>query len=110
MSKRSRTASITGAIGLALALIAYVPSAAAFTPAILLSFIACATSAVAFWFGAWRIVILTVYICAATFIASPIFIDIDDPALWMMAMAVIGICLSALLCWNYRSFRTRSSV
>jgi hypothetical protein len=94
------------AIGsLVVAVIAYVPSAAAFTPAILLSFIAAAGAVVAAFFGSVRLAIVTLLVVVATVLASPLssrWFSVPRVELLMVLCAAVIATISAILFWDYR--------
>jgi hypothetical protein len=92
-------ASLVGAV------VAYVPSAAAFTPAILLSFVAALGAVVTAVLGAVRLAVVTLLVVAATVLISPlssrwfVISRID----WVMVVCAAGIAgVSAVLFWDYR--------
>ncbi len=58
-----------------MAVAAYYPSAAAFTPAILLSFVAAGGAVAAAYYGFVRIAIVTLLVVAATVLVSPVFLS-----------------------------------
>jgi hypothetical protein len=107
MARREKIGRGAGVVGLALAVVAYYPSAAPFTPALLLCVPACVAAAVAVWCGSWRMAALTVYFCAATFVISPILFDVGASTLWLIVLPVVGARLAA---WSYRGHRTVSSL
>jgi DMSO reductase anchor subunit len=90
---------------LAGAAVAYVPSAAAFTPAILLSFIAAVGAVIAALFGSVRLAVITLLVVAATVLVSPLsgrWLAISRIDLVMVACAVAIAGVSAALFWDYR--------
>jgi hypothetical protein len=93
---------ITSLVG---AVVAYVPSAAAFTPAILLSFVAAVGAVVTASFGSARLAVVTLLVVAATVLVSPLssrwlaFSRID--LVMVVCVAAIAV-VSAVLFWDYR--------
>ena len=59
-------------------MIAYLPSVAPFTPALILSILAFCGSLIGVYSGAYRTAILTIYVVVATFIVSPVFKQIEQ--------------------------------
>jgi hypothetical protein len=86
------------------AVVAYVPSAAAFTPAILLSFVAAFGAVVTAALGSVRLAVVTLLVVAATVLISPLSsgwlaISRIDWAMMVCAAAIAGV--SAVLFWDY---------
>ena len=92
-------ASLVGAV------VAYVPSAAAFTPAILLSFVAAVGAVVTALFGSVRLAVVTLLVVAATVLVSPLssrWLAISRIDLVMVVCAAAIAAVSAVLFWDYR--------
>jgi hypothetical protein len=108
----------TGRIGLSIAVVsllvaiaAYVPSAAAFTPAVLLSFLAAIGAIVTVFAGFIRLGVVTLSVVAATVLISPIFgwPEIVRVDLVMVACAAAIVVVAALLFWDFRRRRASAS-
>jgi hypothetical protein len=105
--KKNRKGLVIGVVSLALAVLAYVPSAAAFVPAIILSILALFGAILAALFRAWRTALITAYTVGATVIASPIFFPLTtNIEKWMVLMGIIGMVFSIFLYTNYTSSRS----
>lgn len=94
-------------VSLGIGLIAFVPSAAAFTPAIFLSFVAFAGAMAGAALGAVRIGVLTLLVVASTVVVSPLspterWFSSVRAEYWMVGMAVSWGIVAALLLAHYR--------
>ena len=89
-------------IALALSILAVVPSAAAFTPVILISGIAALIAVVAIWRGYLRRGLLTVYFAICAFIVSPMFFDFERVEWLLVALLLAGIIGGAGALWDYK--------
>lgn len=109
---RSQSVSAIAIVGLVLAVVAYVPSAAAFTPAILLSFVAAVAAVVTAFLGSVRLAIVTLLVVAATVLVSPFaskWVAISRIEFLMVACAAAIAAVSAGLFLNYRKRRAGDS-
>ena len=90
---------------LVVAVAAYIPSAAAFTPAILLSFVAAVGAVASAAFGRVRLAIVTLLVVAATVLVSPLssgWLAILRIDLVMVVCAGTIAAVSAVLFLDYR--------
>jgi hypothetical protein len=99
----SRTYVISTA-SLVLAVVAYYPSAAAFVPAIVLSFVAAVGAVCAAYLGSVRIAVVTLLVVAATVLISPLFF----PVFWephmvrvMLGLAISIAAVGLILLWDF---------
>jgi hypothetical protein len=102
---RSHFVSAIAIVSLATAVAAFVPSAAAFTPAILLSFVAAVGAIVTAFLGFVRLAIVTLLVVAATVLVSPLtsrWFAISRIDFLMVACAAALAAVSAVLFWDYR--------
>lgn len=93
-------------ISLGISLIAFVPSFAAFTPAIFLSVFAFVGAVAGAALGAVRTGMLTLLVVASTVVVSPLFptepwFSSVRAEYWMVGMAVSWAIVAALLFVNY---------
>ena len=96
------TASLISAIA------AYYPSAAAFTPAIVLSFVAAISALVTACFGSVRTAVATLSVVAATVLVSPMFFpSFAEPhaVRVMLGSAMVVVAVGLLLLWDFRRRR-----
>jgi hypothetical protein len=104
MSKR--IGPFVASVSLLIALLAYWPSAAAFTPAILLSFLAGIGAVAGLVLGAVRMSTLTLLIVLLTALVSPLISDIAGGArgaYLVLGVAPVAVVLfAALLFWDFR--------
>ena len=103
-----RLGQLVGKIGLALAVLAYYPSIAAFTPAIMLSVLALPAALVGALCGAYRTAALTVYVMLATLLVSPLLRwpdQIIGLTLLVPGLAALGLGIAGAMVWNYRGGR-----
>ena len=89
-------------IALVLSILALIPSAAAFTPSILVSGVAAMIAVVAIQRGFLRRGLITIYFAMSAFIVSPIIFDIDSVDKYLVAFAVFGLVGSIALFWHYK--------
>lgn len=75
---KNRVAVWWASASLMLAALAFIPSAAAFTPAIALSFLALISAIGAALLGAWRISALAIVLVGATALVSPVFFPQEE--------------------------------
>jgi hypothetical protein len=105
---------LVGKISLAIAVLAYFPSVAPFTPAILLSFLAFFGAVIAALSGAYRTAALTAYVVAATFLVSPISRGIEryvNLGYLIVGLAVLGAIIAIALYRQYgASAKTNTTV
>ena len=85
-------------IALVLAVLAWLPSLAPFTPAVLVTFITLPVGLACIG-ASPRVAITTVYWSAATLVASPMFLD--APGALIVSTLLGGIALSAALSLDY---------
>lgn len=100
-----------GVIALILAVLAYYPSIAVFTPAIFLSLVALIGACIGIYSGLKRTSIFTIYIVFATFLVSPISSGLEQYIqlnLLIKLSIIIAIILAILLVTNYWSDRSKS--
>lgn len=76
------------------AILAFLPSIAPFTPALLLSVISFIGAIIGILSGWWRVAILTIYIVCSTFLVSPIFS-------WIEEIVELGLLVYSLLLFNF---------
>jgi hypothetical protein len=91
-----------------LAIAAYVPSSAPFTPAILLSFVAAFGAVATALLGFVRRATITLLVVAATVVVSPGFsrwIAFQRVDWVMLGCAVVIAIIGAVLFWDYRRGR-----
>jgi hypothetical protein len=95
-----------GRLSLILALLAFYPSIAPFTPAILVSVFSFFGAIVGALFGEIRLAILTIYIVIATFLVSPVFkwvevyIRLD---ILVIGLILLGVILAIGLNMHYKA-------
>ncbi len=105
--KKRRAGEYVGGLSLALVAVAYIPSAAAFTPAILLTFIGFIGGIIAAFLGALRLAVVTLFLAGATFIVSThSFTGLARVEYLMLAFAVVAIALALFL---FRQYQRKSS-
>ena len=105
---RSRFVSAIAIVSLVVAVVAYVLSAAAFTAAILLSFVAAVGALATAFLGAVRLGIVTLLVVVATVLVSPLssrWFAISRIDFLMVACAATIAAVSAGLFWDYRKRR-----
>jgi hypothetical protein len=91
---------------LVLAAAAYYPSAAAFTPAIVLSFVAAGGALVTACLGFVRLAIVTLLAVAATVLISPLFFPSfsePDAVPLMLGSVVVVMLVGFVLLWDFRA-------
>jgi hypothetical protein len=102
---RQRFVSAIAIASLVLAVVAYVPSAAAFTPAILLSFVALIGALATAVLGSVRLAIVTLLVVASTVMVSPLFsrwFVVARVDFLMVLCAAVIAAVSAILLWDHR--------
>ena len=101
---RRRLSSAIAMASLTLSVAAYVPSGAAFTPAVLLSFVAAIGAVVGAFQGFVRLGVVTLLVVAATVLISPIFgwPEFSRIDIVMVASAASIMVVGALLFWDFR--------
>jgi hypothetical protein len=105
---RNYVASSIATASLILAVAAYYPSAGAFTPAILLSFVAAGGALATAYFGFVRIAMVTLLVVAGTVLISPIFFPSFAEPNAVRAMLGSAICIAIVgffLLWDFRRRR-----
>jgi hypothetical protein len=105
---RKAAASSVAVASLILAVAAYFPSAAAFTPAVLLSFAAAGGALATAYFGFVRLATITLLVVSATVLISPWFFEsLTEPhTARVMLASVIGIAVVGfVLLWHFRRYR-----
>jgi hypothetical protein len=88
-------------VALFLAVVAIVPSAGPFTPAILISGLTALIALFAVSRGYFRRGILTIYFALSAAIVSPAFIDIAGLEFWIIALHVLGGISALVLYWDF---------
>jgi hypothetical protein len=102
---REHLVSAIAIASLVAAIAAYVPSAAAFTPAILVSCFAAAGAVTTALFGSVRLAIVTLLVVAATVLVSPLssrWFAVSRIEFVMVLGAAVVVAVSAVLFWDYR--------
>lgn len=97
---------LVGRISLAVAVLAYYPSIAPFTPAILLSLLAFFGAVIAALSGAYRTASLTAYVVVATLLVSPISKWIEryvDLGYLVVGQAILGAVIAVALYRHYKA-------
>ena len=103
MRAKSKIGYCVGGLSLLFAALAYIPSAAAFTPAILLTLVAFVGSVIAAGFGSYRLAAVTLFLVGATFLtASHTFSGIIRVEYLMILLAGVAVILSAILYGQYK--------
>ena len=104
-----KIASMIGRISFVLAVLAYLPSIAPFTPALLISFAALFGAVIGCSAGEWRLALLTSYIVGATCLVSPISKWIEEYitlSLLVVGLVIGGIIVTVVLHMDYKSSET----
>lgn len=105
MSSKARSILI-GRLSLAVAILAYFPSMAPFTPAIVFSMAAFIGAMLAARGGGYRTACLTAYIVIATFLAHPIFGAWLEPAIKFGTLlkleGILGLAMVITLLCHYK--------
>jgi hypothetical protein len=96
-------------IALVLSILAFIPSAAAFTPSILVSGVAALFAVVAIQRGFLRRGLLTIYFAICAFLVSPMIFDIESVDKYLVAFPVVGLVGSIVLFWHYKRSRNALS-
>ena len=105
---RQRVVSWVATASMILAVVAYYPSAAAFTPAILLSLVAASGALVAAGFGRVRSAISTLAVVVATILVSPVvFPSLAEPrgSRLILGLAVGASVIGIVLFWDFKRRR-----
>ena len=105
---RKAAAPSVAVASLILAFAAYFPSAAAFMPAVVLSFVAAGGALVTAYFGFVRLAIVTLLVVAATVLISPWFFgSLTEPHTprVMLASAISIAIIGFVLLWHFRRHR-----
>ena len=89
-------------VALVLSILAFVPSAAAFTPSILVSGAAALIAVVAIQQGFARRGLLTLYFAMCAFLISPMIFDIESVDKVFVACALFGLIGAIVLFWHYK--------
>ena len=89
-------------IALALSALAFIPSAAAFTPAVLVSGISALVAVVAIRRGFIRRGLLTIYFATCAFLVSPMIFSNQPVEKYLVALSVVGVVGSIVLYWHYK--------
>lgn len=100
-----------GVLSLGVALLAFYPSIALFTPAVFVSFIALAGAIIGGISGWVRTAILTVYVVVATVLVSPISSWIEnhiDLGLLVVVLVTVFAMLAGSLYGHYRHMRQKT--
>lgn len=105
---RQRIESAIATMSLVAAVMAYVPSAAAFTPAIFLSFLAAAGAISTAAFGCVRRAVITLLVVAATVLISPLSSGWVTISRIEFPMALLAGGIAAVAAVLFRDFRRRS--
>jgi hypothetical protein len=95
-------------IALALSIISFAPSAAAFTPMIFMSGLAALIALAGIWQGHYRRGLLTIFFAVGAAIVSPIVFGVEPVDRWLIALPVIGATVAAVMYWKYRRHQNRS--
>lgn len=89
-------------VALVLSILAFIPSAAAFTPAIVVSALAAVIAVFAIRAGHIRRAVLTIYFAVCAFIVSPIIFEIGSVDRYLVAFSGLGIVCAGIMYWQYR--------
>ena len=90
-----------GVAGVILTAVAYIMAATAFPAASVVSLGFILLAAFAWWSGAWRTAVTTIYFAVVAAIASPALFRIDIPLKWIGLLGGAGILLGAVLLVQY---------
>ena len=88
-------------IALALSIISFAASAAAFTPMIFASGATALFALVGIWQGHIRRGLLTVFFTVGAVIVSPIVFAVEPVERWLVALSAIGAFGAAIMYWGY---------
>ena len=94
-------------IALALSIISFVPSAAAFTPMIFVSGLATLIALVGIWQGHFRRGALTIFFAVSAAVVSPVVFGIEPVDRWLIALPAIGATGAIVMYWSYRRQRSK---
>jgi len=87
---------------LTLAIVSFLLSSAAFTPAVFVAWFSVAMGAIGVWQGHLRRGFLTIYFAVGATIVSPIFMEFGAVDLLLIAIPTIGALIASVFWWNYR--------
>jgi hypothetical protein len=93
---------------LALAIVSFLLSSAAFTPMVFAAWFAAAIGAIGVWLGHVRRGLLTIYFAVGATIVSPIFMKIQSVDLLLIAIPIIGALIALVSWWTYRQSKESS--
>ena len=96
---------IASNIALALSIISFAPSAAAFTPMIFVSGFATLIALVGIWQGHTRRGALTIFFTASAAVVSPIALGVEPVDRWLIVLPLIGATGAVVMYWGYRRQR-----
>ena len=96
-------------IALVLSILAFVSSAAAFTPSILVSGVVALIAVVAIQQGFARRGLLTLYFAICAFLSSPMIFNIESVDKVLVACALFGMIGAIVLYWHYKRSRSAHS-
>jgi hypothetical protein len=88
-------------IALALSIISFAPSAAAFTPMIFVSGLATLIALVGIRQGHIRRGALTIFFAASAAVVSPIAFGVEPVDRWLIVLSLIGAMGAAVMYWGY---------
>ena len=94
-------------IALALSIISFVPSAAAFTPMVFVSGLAALIGLVGIWRMHVRRGALTVFFGAGAAVVSPIVFGVEPADPWLIGIPVIGAIGAVVMCLGYRRIQSQ---
>jgi len=100
-------ARITNA-ALALAIVSFLLSSAAFTPMVFAAWFAAVIGAKGVWLGHVRRGLLTIYFAAGATIVSPIYMKIQAVDLLLIAIPITGALMAFVSWWTYRQSKELS--
>lgn len=89
-------------VALVLSILAFVSTAAAFTPSILVSGIAALIAVVAIQQGFARRGLLALYFAICAFLISPMLFDIESVDKLLVACPLFGLIGAIVLYWHYK--------
>ena len=101
--------STLGAIGLVMALLAFVLGSAPFTPAVLLTFISFPLAMLTALLGAWRLSIVTLYFSMLAWMTVPIAQELSVRIdYFLVIVGLVGLIIAGSLYYDYTPRRTSS--
>jgi len=95
-------------LALLLAVVAFGPSAGAFTPAIFLSALAALLAVFCMLHGYVRRGLIALYFACSAAIVSPLMFNVTPPDRWLVALPVFGALLAASLLWHFKRHPSRA--